>query len=104
FVSGNSRATSHWVTHHGTTLATSSLNFGVPTKPEASELPKGLVLGKDGNIDLRITHLGDVEDQWAVSCHILAWASTTSSARLHRSTILLALGPDHTLTVLFLET
>ncbi|RXI06294.1 hypothetical protein DVH24_018336 [Malus domestica] len=29
-------------------------------EPEASELPKGLVLGRDGNIHLRITPLGDV--------------------------------------------
>ena len=37
-----------------------SLNFGVPTEPEASELPKSLVLGRDGNIHIRITPLGDV--------------------------------------------
>ncbi|RXH89079.1 hypothetical protein DVH24_006057 [Malus domestica] len=40
-----------------------SLNFGVPMEPEASELPKGLVLGKDGNIHIRLTGstpLGDV--------------------------------------------
>ena len=37
-----------------------SLNFGVPTEPEASELPKGLALGRDGNIHIRITPLGDV--------------------------------------------
>ena len=29
-------------------------------EPEASELPKGLVLGRDGNIHIRITPLGDV--------------------------------------------
>ncbi|KAB2617464.1 hypothetical protein D8674_013333 [Pyrus ussuriensis x Pyrus communis] len=44
FVFGNSRTTSQWVTHHGIALALFSLNFGVPTEPEASELPKGLVL------------------------------------------------------------
>ena len=60
FVFGNSRATSQWVTHHGITLAPFSLNFGVPTEPEASELPKGLVLGRDENIHIRITPLGDV--------------------------------------------
>ncbi|CAN6586140.1 unnamed protein product [Malus baccata var. baccata] len=60
FVFGNSRATSQWVTHLGSALASFSLNFGVPTKPEANELPKSLVLGKDGNIHLRITPLGDV--------------------------------------------
>ncbi|RXH72948.1 hypothetical protein DVH24_012632 [Malus domestica] len=48
-----------WVTHLGSALAFFSLNFGVPTEPEASELPKGLVLGRDGNINLRITPLGD---------------------------------------------
>ncbi|RXH83161.1 hypothetical protein DVH24_003659 [Malus domestica] len=60
FVFGNSRVTSQWVTHLGSALAPFSLNFGVPTKSEASELPKGLVLGKDENIHLRITPLGDV--------------------------------------------
>ncbi|RXH73916.1 hypothetical protein DVH24_016738 [Malus domestica] len=60
FIFGNSRATSQWVTHPGSALASFSLNFGVPTEPEASELPKGLVLGRDGNIHLRITPLGDV--------------------------------------------
>ncbi|RXH96083.1 hypothetical protein DVH24_008583 [Malus domestica] len=44
-----------WVTHPGSALASFSLNFGVPTEPEASELPKGLMLGRDGNIHLRIT-------------------------------------------------
>ncbi|KAB2624915.1 geraniol 8-hydroxylase-like [Pyrus ussuriensis x Pyrus communis] len=45
FVFGNSRAISQWVTHHGIALTPFSLNFGVPSEPEASELPKGLVLG-----------------------------------------------------------
>ncbi|RXH91051.1 hypothetical protein DVH24_020074 [Malus domestica] len=49
-----------WVTHHGSDLASFSLNFRVPTEPEASELPKGFVLGRDGNIHLRIAPLGDV--------------------------------------------
>ena len=31
------------------------INFRVPTKPETSELPKGLVLGRDGNIHIRLT-------------------------------------------------
>ena len=48
------------VTHHEIALAPFSLNFGVPTEPEASELPKGLVLGRDENIHLRITPLSDV--------------------------------------------
>ncbi|RXH81335.1 hypothetical protein DVH24_006160 [Malus domestica] len=60
FVFGNSRATSQWVTHPGIALAFFSLNFEVPTEPEASELPKDLVLGRDRNIHLRITPLGDV--------------------------------------------
>ena len=29
-------------------------------EPEANELPKSLVLGRDENIHTRITHLGDV--------------------------------------------
>ncbi|CAN6720825.1 unnamed protein product [Malus baccata var. baccata] len=57
---GNSRATSQWVTHPRSALASFSLNFGVPTEPEANELPKGLMLGRDENIHLRITPLGDV--------------------------------------------
>ncbi|RXH82342.1 hypothetical protein DVH24_036683 [Malus domestica] len=31
-----------------------SLNFGVPMKPETGELPKGLVLGRDENIHIRL--------------------------------------------------
>ncbi|CAN6711205.1 unnamed protein product [Malus baccata var. baccata] len=65
FVFGNSRATSQWVTHTGSALASFSLNFKVPTEPEASELPKGFVLGRDVNIHLRITPLVDV------GCYIL---------------------------------
>ena len=57
---GTHTRTSRWVTHHGIAQASFSLNFGVPTEPEASELPKGLVLGRDENIHLRITPLGDV--------------------------------------------
>ncbi|RXH77049.1 hypothetical protein DVH24_019937 [Malus domestica] len=38
-----------------------SLNFGVPMEPEANELPKCLVLCKDGNIHIRITPL---DDRW----------------------------------------
>ena len=58
FVFGNSRAICQWVTHDGIALASFWLNFGVPMEPEASELPKGLVLGRDGNIHLRITPPG----------------------------------------------
>ncbi|RXI08906.1 hypothetical protein DVH24_023050 [Malus domestica] len=53
FVFGNSLTTSH-------ALASFLLNFGIPTEPEASELPKSLVLGRDENIHLRITPLADV--------------------------------------------
>ncbi|RXH80688.1 hypothetical protein DVH24_004602 [Malus domestica] len=63
FVFGKSRATSQWVTqwvtHPGSVLAFFSLNFRVTMEPGASELLKGLVLGRDGNIHLRITLLGD---------------------------------------------
>ncbi|RXI00680.1 hypothetical protein DVH24_000914 [Malus domestica] len=58
FIFWNSRATSQWVTHPRSAMASFSLNFKVPTEPEASELPKGLVLGRDVNIHLRITPLG----------------------------------------------
>ncbi|CAN6725889.1 unnamed protein product [Malus baccata var. baccata] len=40
-----------------------SLNFGVPMEPEANELPKCLVLDRDGNIHIRhigSTPMGDV--------------------------------------------
>ncbi|RXH71823.1 hypothetical protein DVH24_025324 [Malus domestica] len=37
----------------------SRLTSGVPTEPEASELPKSLVLGRDENIHLRIAPLDD---------------------------------------------
>ncbi|RXH88529.1 hypothetical protein DVH24_000128 [Malus domestica] len=52
-----------WTTHPGIALDAISLNFGVPTEPELSELPKGLVLGRDRNIYIRLrgsTPLGDV--------------------------------------------
>ena len=57
---GTHTRTSRWVTHPGIALVRYSLNFGVPTEPKASELPKGLALGRDGNIHIRITPLGDV--------------------------------------------
>ena len=60
---GTHTRTSQWVTHYGIALARYSLNFGVPMKPEASEFPKGLVLGRDENIHIRLTGstpLGDV--------------------------------------------
>ena len=36
-------------------LLSHATHFEVPTEPEASELPKGLVLGRDGNIHIRLT-------------------------------------------------
>ena len=93
----------------------------------ASELLKGLVLGRYENIHIRLTGstpLGDVgsynppplrarRPRWHTSghglalipnCHIPPRAPTTFQARIRRSTILSALGPDHALTVLFLGT
>ncbi|CAN6677145.1 unnamed protein product [Malus baccata var. baccata] len=52
---------------------------------EASELPKSLVLYRGGYLHIR---------------HITPYTSTTSRAQLCHSTILSALGPDHTLTIL----
>ncbi|RXH78531.1 hypothetical protein DVH24_002049 [Malus domestica] len=46
---------STWVTHSGIALVVISLNFEVLMEPEASELPKGLVLGRDESIHLRLT-------------------------------------------------
>ncbi|RXH78761.1 hypothetical protein DVH24_002279, partial [Malus domestica] len=63
FVSGNSHE-NFPVDHPSWDCSrANSLNFGVLTKPEASELPKSLVLGRDGNIHIRLigsTPLGDV--------------------------------------------
>ncbi|RXH85140.1 hypothetical protein DVH24_041908 [Malus domestica] len=99
------------------------LNFGVPMEPEASELPKGLMLGRDENIHIRITplemHTWKLEPEVSElpkglvlgrdeNIHIritpLGDAPTTSQAQLHRSTILSVLGPDHAFMVLFLGT
>ncbi|KAM1319661.1 hypothetical protein ACFX2H_004635 [Malus domestica] len=57
---GTQTRTSQWVTHHGIALAHYLFNFGVPMESETSELPKGLVLGRDENIHIRINPLGDV--------------------------------------------
>ncbi|RXH86388.1 hypothetical protein DVH24_017441 [Malus domestica] len=60
---GTHTRTSQWVTHPEIALAASTLNFGVPIEPEASELLKCLVLGRDVNIHIRprrSTSLGDV--------------------------------------------
>ncbi|RXI06670.1 hypothetical protein DVH24_025806 [Malus domestica] len=39
-----------------------SLNFRVPTEAEASELPKGLVLGRDENIHIRLIGSSSLDD------------------------------------------
>ncbi|KAM1556858.1 hypothetical protein ACFX10_040344 [Malus domestica] len=103
------------------------LNFGVPMEPEASELPRGLVLGRDENIHIRFTGstpLGDVGSYnppplearrplrhtsgqgltMIPNCHTPARAPTTFRAQLHRNTILSTLSPYYALTVLFLGT
>ena len=95
-----------------------SLNFGVPVESKANELPKSLVLGRDGNIHIRLTGsttLGDVRSYnppplgarrprqhtsgqglaLIPNCHIQARAPTTSRPRLRCSTILSSLGPGH---------
>ncbi|KAM1317521.1 hypothetical protein ACFX13_002878 [Malus domestica] len=94
--------------------------------PEANELPKGLVLGRDGNIHIRLTGSTPLDD-WDLTIHPLKGptsslahfqpgigsdtklslpnqGSTTSRARLHCSTTLSALSADHALMVLFLGT
>ena len=121
---GTHTRTSQWVTHHGIALARYSLNFEVPTEPEASELPKGLALGRDGNIHIRITPLGDVGShnppplgarcpRRHTTARVRLWYQIVTSrpgvhhipgSLHHRSTILSALGPDYALTVLFLGT
>ncbi|KAM2041111.1 hypothetical protein ACFX16_034957 [Malus domestica] len=63
FVSGNSHE-NFLVGHPSWDCSrANSLNFEVPMEPEASELPKGLVLGRDENIHIRLkgsTPLGDM--------------------------------------------
>ncbi|RXI03750.1 hypothetical protein DVH24_038024 [Malus domestica] len=141
---GTHTRTSQWITNPEIALVRTCswncsranlLNFGVPMEPEVSELPKDLgpelpkdlVLGRGGNIHIRLigsTPLGDVgchnptplRGPTYLSAHFRpgigsdtklshpAQAPTTSRARLRHSTILSALGPDHALTVLFLRT
>ncbi|CAN6722037.1 unnamed protein product [Malus baccata var. baccata] len=93
--------TSQWVTHHEIALARYSLNFGVPTESEASELPKGLAMwdltihppqGPDVPVSTPQPRLGSDTNR-----HI-------SGLLHHRSTILSALGPDYAFTILFLGT
>ncbi|CAN6717042.1 unnamed protein product [Malus baccata var. baccata] len=95
--------TSQWVTHHENDLTPFSLNFGVPTEPEASELPKSLVLYGGARRPRRHTRTTRQSGSDTKVSHPDP-SSTTSRARLRRSTILSALGFDHVLTVLFLGT
>ncbi|KAI5311311.1 hypothetical protein L3X38_000035 [Prunus dulcis] len=53
FVSGNSRATSQWVTHPGIALAPNLLNFGVPTTPKPVSSQKELMLDGCGCAHIR---------------------------------------------------
>ena len=48
-----------------------SLNFGVPTEPEASKLPKNLVLGRDENIHIRLTGSTPLNDVRSYICSSL---------------------------------
>ncbi|RXH92682.1 hypothetical protein DVH24_033578 [Malus domestica] len=43
-----------------------SLNFGVPMEPEASELPKGLVLGRDENVHIKLRGSTSLDDNFSV--------------------------------------
>ncbi|RXH98418.1 hypothetical protein DVH24_010743 [Malus domestica] len=52
FLGTQESRTSQWVTHPGNALSHFSLNFRVPTESEANELPKSLMLGRDGNATL----------------------------------------------------
>ena len=125
FVSGNSHENFPMGHPSWECSRSNSLNFGVPTEPKASELPKGLVLGRDGNIHIRLTRstsLGVVGSynppplgarrprrhtsgqglSLIPNCHIRTRAPTITRTRLHHSTILSTLGPGHALTVLSL--
>ena len=72
FVSGNSREQNFLVGHPSWECSGPfSLNFGVSTKSEASELLKGLVLGRDGNIHIRLTRSTPLDDVGSYSrCHV----------------------------------
>ncbi|RXH84961.1 hypothetical protein DVH24_041729 [Malus domestica] len=73
-----------------------SLNFGVPMEPEASELPKGLVLDRDGNIYIRentVYNLGSAFDSTLISTMNIGYNPalcnpkakiTPSQSELHR--------------------
>ncbi|KAM2544532.1 hypothetical protein TB1_016205 [Malus domestica] len=64
------------------------------------ELPKGLVIGARRPR----RHTSDKGLALIPNCHIPAKAPTTFRARLHRSTILSTLAPNHAFMVLFLRT
>ncbi|CAN6589044.1 unnamed protein product [Malus baccata var. baccata] len=100
------------VTHHGIALTRYSFNFGVPMEPEASELLKSLVLGRDENIHIRLRGSTPLDDMRCYNsplryynlCHIPARVHHIPDLFHHRSMILSALGPDYALMVLFLGT
>ncbi|CAN6708211.1 unnamed protein product [Malus baccata var. baccata] len=68
FVSGNSHENFPVGHPSWDCSCANSLNFEVPMEPEASELPKGLVLGRDRNIHIRLTGFTPLGD---VGCHML---------------------------------
>ena len=116
--------TSQWVTHRGSALACYSLNFGVPMNSKTSELPKGLVLGRGGNVHIRLTRFSPLGDVGCYNphplgarslrrytsghgvamipnCHISTRGPPHPEPDFRRSTILSSLGPDHALVVFF---
>ncbi|CAN6699609.1 unnamed protein product [Malus baccata var. baccata] len=104
---GTHTRTSQWVTHPGIALARTPI-----------ELPKGLVLGRDEKKYIYKDHSPrrcgmsqstPIRGPTSSSAHFRPGIGSdtkfiTSRARLHHSTILSALGPDHALTVLFMGT
>ncbi|KAM1390753.1 hypothetical protein ACFX2I_018544 [Malus domestica] len=75
---GTHTRTSQWVTYPGNSMTLFSFNFRVPMEPAASELPKGLALGRDENIHIRLTGSTPLSD---VGCYNLP---PLGARRLHR--------------------
>ncbi|CAN6691947.1 unnamed protein product [Malus baccata var. baccata] len=88
-----------WVTHHGVALARYSLNFRVPMNFEASELPKSLVLGRDGNMHIRLTGSSPLSNMGSYNPPPLG--ARHPSSPYHD---IIRFGPNHALTILFLGT
>ena len=77
FVSGNSREQNFPRGHPlWDCPRANSLNFRVPTEPEANDLPKGLVLGRDENIHIRLTWSTPLGDVGSYSTHIYTHTHT----------------------------